>query len=89
MNNLKRIRGEMCLTQDEFAKKLGTTRELVTYYEKKLSVAKAIEIANKLKCNVFDLLGTDVLKVMPTTKQDIDYLMENLSRRFKDVWNKD
>ena len=76
MNNLEKIRAKHGLTQTALGDKLGRTRAAVSILEKRtLSVKNAEMIASVLHENVFDVLGLDVLKKIPTNRADKERLL--------------
>lgn len=70
-NNLIRIRGKHQLTQSQLAGKIGITKQALSLNEKnKLSVKVATKAATILGENVFEILGSDALVLLPTTEED-------------------
>jgi DNA-binding XRE family transcriptional regulator len=75
-NNLAKIRGKHQLTQTELANALGVTKQGVCFNETgKLSVGLAKKAAAYLNEDVFELLGTDVLVLVPETDAQKEYLI--------------
>lgn len=80
MNNLEKIRAIHGLTQAELGAKIGHTRAMISALEKgRISVRNADKIASVLNENVFDVMGSDVLKKIPTTQEDKDKLIAIIS----------
>ena len=77
MNNLALYRAKKGLNQRELGEKIGLTDASVSLLEHRaLSVKHAKEIAPILDVNVFALLGTDVLKLVPQTEEDKEVLIK-------------
>lgn len=75
-NNLAKIRGKHGLTQTQLAEALGVTKQGVCFNETgKLSIGLAKKASEYLKEDIFELLGTDVLVIVPETKAQKDYLI--------------
>ena len=80
-NNIIKLRGKHGMLQSELAERVGITRQAMNLNElKKVSVPVAIKVAEVLGENLFDVLGTDVLRVLPTTKQDKKTLIEIIKK---------
>lgn len=76
-NNLARYRGAHGLTQSQLAEKLGVTNAGISFAEKKkLSPKTAKRCAEILGENMFAIMGTDVLRVIPKTEADKAVLLE-------------
>lgn len=76
MNNLEKIRGSKGLTQDKLGKMAGVTRAAVCSIEKsKMNGEQAVLYGKLLEVNPFELIGTDVLRLMPKTQEDKEVLM--------------
>lgn len=80
MNNLRKYRAEKGLTLEELGAKIGTTRQRAFSCEKHLSVNIAKKCAIILDENVFEILGTDVLKILPKTQEEKDSLLEAIAK---------
>ncbi len=82
MNNLAFFRVKHGLTQKEFGEMVGMHVHAVGYAENHHCTVKlAKQIAEAFGENVFDILGADVLKVLPKTeeeKQIIINMIKNL-----------
>jgi len=77
MNNLAIYRAKKGFNQRELGEKLGLTDASVSLAEhSKLPVKTALSAAEILDVNVFTLLGTDVLRLLPTTEEDKKALIE-------------
>jgi len=75
-NNLAKIRGKHQLTQTELAEALGVTKQGVCFNETgKLSIGLAKKAAEYLHEDIFELLGTDVLVILPETEEQKKYLI--------------
>ena len=76
-NNLAKIRGEHQISQTELASKIGVTKQGLCFNEKgKCSVQIATKAAAVLGENVFNVLGTDALVLIPKTEEDKEVLIE-------------
>lgn len=75
-NNLAKIRGKHQLTQTELAAKLGVSKQGLCFNETgKLSVGLARKASACLGEDIFELLGTDVLVLLPKTESQQNYLI--------------
>ena len=75
-NNLAKIRGKHGLTQTQLAEALGVTKQGVCFNEiGKLSIGLARKASEYLGEDIFELLGSDVLVVLPETETQRDYLV--------------
>lgn len=75
-NNLAKIRGKHQLTQSELADKLGVSKQGLSFNEcGKLSIGLAKKAAECLNEDVFELLGTDALVILPETEAQKEYLI--------------
>lgn len=75
-NNLAKFRGKHGYTQEQLGKKIGISKACVSHFEKnKICVATAKKCAEALGENVFEILGTDVFKIIPKTEQDKEILI--------------
>ena len=76
-NNLAVYRAKKGLNQRQLGEKLGLTDASISLFEhSKLPVKNAIKIAEILDVNVFSLLGTDALRIVPTSEADKEALIE-------------
>ena len=76
-NNLAKIRGKHQMTQKDLAEKLEISTQGLCFSEKgKVSVKVAEKTAEILNENVFDILGSDALVLLPKNKQDKDILIK-------------
>lgn len=76
MNNIAFYRAKHGLTQREFAEKTGMHIHAVGYAENhRCSVKLAKQTSEILGENMFDILGSDVLKVLPKTEEDKEILI--------------
>lgn len=77
MNNLALYRAKKGLNQRELGEKLGLGDATISLAEhSKLPVKTAIKAAEILDVNVFTLLGSDVLRLVPKTEEDKQALIE-------------
>lgn len=84
MNNIKRYRGLAGISQKDFAEKLEMTRAGLIYIEngkigtiRKNTLNKMCDILNATPTQ---LLGLDNLKYLPSTIEDIDYMISLLQK---------
>lgn len=81
-NNISFLRVKHGLTQREFAEKVNMHTHAVGYAENHhCSVKLAKKTAEVLGENVFEVLGTDALKILPKTDEDkavLIKMIENL-----------
>ena len=76
-NNLAFYRAKKGLNQRELGDKLGLNDATVSLAEhNKLPVKTALKCSEILDVNVFTLLGTDVLRLVPETEEDKKALIE-------------
>lgn len=76
-NNLAKFRGKHQMTLTELAEKLGITKQALSLNEKnKISVKVAIKVANILHENVFEILGSDALVLLPLTEEDKETIIK-------------
>lgn len=83
MNNLKKIRGQKCITAKELCRRIGVSRQLLSYYENnhtKLSKKIALRCANELGVSVFEILGKDVFTILPSTEEDKAIVLAELQK---------
>ena len=75
-NNLAKIRGKHQLTQTELAKHLGVSKQGLCFNETgKCSVGLAKKASAYLKEDIFEILGTDALVLVPETESQKEYLI--------------
>lgn len=80
-NNLAKIRGKHQLTQTQLAEALGVTKQGICFNEVgKLSVGLAKKASAYLNEDVFELLGTDVLVLVPETEAQKEYLINLIKK---------
>ncbi len=71
MNNIAFYRTKHGLTQKEFGEMVGMHVHAVGYAEHHAcSVKLAKQTAEILRENIFDIMGTDILKVLPKTEEE-------------------
>lgn len=76
-NNLAKFRGKHGLTQEQLGEKLGISKAGVSHWEKnKICYESAKKCADLFGENVFAILGTDALRVIPETEEDKEILIE-------------
>ena len=76
-NNLAFYRAKKGLNQRDLGDKLGLNDATISLAEhSKLPVKTAIRASEILDVNVFTLLGTDVLRLVPQTEEDKKALIE-------------
>ena len=82
MNNVKMYRGLKGYSQSEFAKMLGITRQALITIEKgttkNLSQKKIQKICSLLDITPVKLLGEGNFRVLPNTKEEVDYMIKLL-----------
>ena len=77
MNNIALLRIKHGLTQREIADKTGMHTHAVGYAEHhKCSTKLAKQIAGILGENPFNVIGSDVLKMLPKTDEDKEILIK-------------
>lgn len=77
MNNIAFLRIKHGLTQKEFGEKIGMHTHAVGYAENhRCGVQLAQKTADVLGENVFEVLGTDALKLLPKTEEDKEILIK-------------
>lgn len=82
MNNLKKIRSLVGMTQNELADAIGVSKTTIVNAELGvISVEMAKKCAKVLDVNVFSILGHDVLKLQPETKEDQNILIGEIFTR--------
>lgn len=89
MENLKKLRGKMGISQEELAKEVGLSRVSINYFE--CGVRKTASPQNLKKiCDFFnvtpcELYGVDNLRYVPETREDwqkfINILTEEMNKR--------
>lgn len=87
MNNIKRLRLSKGWTQKELADKIGTSRTTVVNMEQHMYQRLKKNVEDKL-CEIFDttpfrLYGTDNFRILPETKEDVEWLIEELSKELE------
>lgn len=80
-NNLAKFRGKHNLTQEELGDKLGISKAGVCHLEKNnIAYRTAKKCAEILNENVFEIMGTNVLKVIPKTEEEKQILIEMIKK---------
>ena len=78
-NNLAKIRGKHGLTQTELAKAVGVTKQAICFNETgKLSIGLAKKVSEYLNEDVFELLGTDALVLVPENAAQQECLIRTI-----------
>ena len=76
-NNLMKLRGKHQLSQSDLAKKIGITKQGLSFNEvKRVSFKVASKAAEVLGENVFAVLGSDALVALPKTEEDKRILIQ-------------
>ena len=87
MNNIKKFRGEIGLTQNGLAKEIGVTRALVVSLEKEnchsTSKSTTDALCELFKVSPCKLYGIDNFKYLPQSKEDCEYLISILNEELK------
>lgn len=77
MNNIAFYRVKHGLTQKEFASKVNIAPHAVSYAERSHCGTKlAKKTAEVLGENVFEIMGADVLKILPQSEEDKEILIK-------------
>jgi DNA-binding XRE family transcriptional regulator len=87
MNNVKMLRLSKGLTQKELAEKIGTSRTTIVNIEQHMYQRLSKDVEKKL-CELFEttpfrLYGTDNFRILPETKEDVEWLIEELSKELE------
>lgn len=87
MSNVKKLRVSKGWTQQQLADKIGVSRVTIVNIENHLYSTVNSKVIDKL-CEVFEvdairLLGTDNFRVLPETKEDIEWLIEELHKELE------
>lgn len=76
MNNIRKIRRQHNMTQEQLAEALGVTKQAICFNEKGRASRKTAEIyANYFQTSVIEILGLDVFECLPTTQEEKQYLL--------------
>ena len=82
MNNIQKYRNEKGIKQVDFAKMLNMTRPGLSFIEhgnaRFIREDKLEDMSKILNVSIIKLLGLENLKHIPTTIEDIDYMIEML-----------
>jgi transcriptional regulator with XRE-family HTH domain len=97
MKNIKKLRYQLGMTQQQLADKLGLTKSHISFLEKDstrtISKCTVEKMADILGCSVSYLYGMENFKIEPETDEEkieiINFLIENLeSEELKDEFSK-
>lgn len=81
MSNLVKVRARLGINQSELAKRAGQTRAAVCYIEKStMNASQAEKYAKALGCNRFEVIGLDVLKIIPETAEEKRILLDLIDK---------
>lgn len=76
-NNIAKIRIKHGLTQRELAEKVGMATHAIGYAENRCcGIELASKTAELLGENVFEVMGSDVFKILPSTDEDKRILID-------------
>lgn len=88
MDSIKKYRGQLGLTQEQLAKKIGVARILVTYWEKDncqgLSLQNAQKLSKVFNCSLLQLYGINNFKKPPQDDNDRILLIKLLLKSMED-----
>ena len=80
-NNIKFLRVKHGYTQKELGEKIGMHAHAVGYAENHKCTPKlAKTVAKVLDENIFEVMGSDVLKIMPTTQEEKAILVKIIEK---------
>ena len=87
MSNVKKLRVSKGWTQQELADRVGVSRITIINIENHMYSTVKSKVIDKL-CEVFEttpikLLGVDNFRILPETKEEIEWLIEELSRELE------
>lgn len=87
MNNIKKFRGEIGMTQKDLAEAIKVTRSLVVSLEKEdchsTSKSTTDALCNLFKVSPCRLYGIDNFRYKPESKDDVEYLISILNEELK------
>lgn len=88
MSNVKKLRVSKGWTQQELADKIGVSRITIVNIENHFYANVKSQIIDDL-CEIFDvnaikLLGIDNLKRLPETKEELEWLIEELHKELEE-----
>ena len=90
MKNLKRLRGLSSLTQKEVGEATNIPRTRLVYFESDECHCLSEDVEKRLcdffKVNLFELYGIDILRYIPETKEDLQYVIDILEEA-KNKWD--
>lgn len=90
MENLKKLRGKMGLSQKELAKKVGLNRATINYLEngtlKGLSAPNEKKLCDFLNVTRCELYGIDNLKYFPENRKDMENFINMLTEKMNQKW---
>lgn len=87
MSNVKKLRLAKGWTQQELANKVGVSRVTIVNIENHLYSTVKSEVTDAL-CEIFEttpfkLFGTDNFRIRPETKEEVEWLIEELSKELE------
>lgn len=90
MQNLKKLRGKMGISQAELAKEIGISRVSINYLECGITTTSNKKTEKKL-CDFFnvtpcELYGIDNLRYFPNDKEDMEKLIKTLEEEKNKRW---
>ncbi len=88
--NLKKIRKEHKLSQEQLAEELGVSRQAISKWESSQAypeMEKIIAICDKFNVNIDDLLHKDIKKVKEDSKRNLNKYIDNFLKFITDTIN--
>lgn len=89
MNNITKYRGLKNFSQKDFANALNMTRPGLSFIEhgnvKNINYETLKKMSVLLETSPIKLLGEDNFKYIPNTLEDIDFMIELLEQRKKEI----
>ena len=87
MSNVKKLRLAKGWTQQQLADKVGVSRITIINIENHMYSTVNSDVTKNL-CKIFEttpfrLFGTDNFRVRPQTKEDVEWLIEELSKELE------
>jgi DNA-binding XRE family transcriptional regulator len=88
MNNIRKFRGKLGLTQTELGEAVGLTRSYICVLEspKCTSIDKTVaeNLARFFGCNIFEVYGDNAFKNVPKTDEDKTTIIKMLAKTLED-----